>query len=111
MASLIVAALSLRLMPALLAGLLIFEIVHTLAPRVVGRTLSAARARLVGVSLLALLVIGITIAVGAAAVSQVRGEGAAFLPSFRRWPRPLRAPVSCYLSGYTAGYRKATPTL
>jgi predicted PurR-regulated permease PerM len=84
MASLIVAALSLRLMPALLAGLLIFEIVHTLAPRVVGRTLSAARARLVAVSLLALLVIGITIAVGAAAVSQVRGEGGGFSPLLQK---------------------------
>src|SRR5207248_9310255 len=53
----------------------IFEIVHTLAPRVVGRRLSAARARLVAVALLALLVVGATIGAGAAAVSEVRSEG------------------------------------
>jgi predicted PurR-regulated permease PerM len=75
MASLIVAVLSLRLMPALLSGLLIFEIVHTLAPRVVGKRISAARARLAAVALLALLVIGATIGAGAVAVSAMRSEG------------------------------------
>jgi predicted PurR-regulated permease PerM len=75
MAALIAAAVCLRLVPAVLSGLLIFEIVHTLAPRVVGRRLSAARARLVAVALLALLVVGATIGAGAAAVSEVRSEG------------------------------------
>jgi predicted PurR-regulated permease PerM len=78
MAALIVAALSLHLIPTLLSGLLIFEIVHTLAPRVVGWRISAASARLVAVALLALLVVGATIAAGAAAVSEMRSEGGGF---------------------------------
>jgi predicted PurR-regulated permease PerM len=78
MGSLIVGALALHLTPAALSGLLIFEIVHTLAPRVVGRRISAARARLAAVALLALLVIGVTIGAGAAAVSEVRSEGGGF---------------------------------
>ena len=38
MASLIVGALSLHLIPAVLSGFLVFEIVHTLAPRIVSPT-------------------------------------------------------------------------
>jgi len=75
MASLIVGALTLRLIPSVLSGFLIFEIVHTLAPRVVGRRISVARARLAAVALLALVVIGATIGTGAAAASAVRSEG------------------------------------
>jgi predicted PurR-regulated permease PerM len=78
MASLIVGALSLHLIPAVLSGLLIFEIVHTLAPRVVGGRISAARARLAAVALLALLVVGATVGAGAAALSEVRSEGGGF---------------------------------
>lgn len=78
MAALLLAVLSLQLIPALLSGLLIFEIVHTLAPRVVGGRISAARARLVAVALLALVVIGATIGLGAAAFTQVRAEGGGF---------------------------------
>lgn len=77
-AALLTAVLFLRLVPALLGGLLIFEIVHTLAPQLVGGKLSAARARLVAVALLALLAIGATIGASAAAVYQVRGEGGGF---------------------------------
>jgi predicted PurR-regulated permease PerM len=78
MASLIVGTLSVHLVPAVLSGLLIFEIVHTLAPRVVGRRISAARAKLAAVALLALLVVGTTIGAGAAVVSEVRSEGGGF---------------------------------
>jgi predicted PurR-regulated permease PerM len=75
MASLIVGALSLHLIPAVLSGFLVFEIVHTLAPRIVGRRISAARARLAAVALLTLVVIGATIGAGAAGVSEMRSEG------------------------------------
>jgi predicted PurR-regulated permease PerM len=75
MGSLIVGALFLHLIPTVLSGLLIFEIVHTLAPRVVGRRISADRAKLAAVALLAFLVIGATLGAGAAAVSGVRSEG------------------------------------
>ncbi len=75
MAVLIVGALSLHLIPAVLSGFLVFEIVHTLAPRIVGRRVSAARARLAAVALLALLVVGATIGAGAVGVSAMRSEG------------------------------------
>ncbi len=78
MASFVVGALSLHLIPAVLSGLLIFEIVHTLAPRVVGHRVSADRAKLAAVAFLALLVIGATLGAGAAAVTGVRSEGGGF---------------------------------
>lgn len=46
----------LHLLPALLAGLLVYELVHLLAP-LLGRRLSDSRARLVAVALLGILVI------------------------------------------------------
>src|SRR5262245_30712156 len=75
MTSLVVGALSLHLIPTVLSGFLVYEIVHTLAPRIFGRRISAARARLAAVALLALVVIGATIGAGAAGVSEMRSEG------------------------------------
>lgn len=75
MATLIAATLLLHLVPAVLAGLLVFELVNTLAPRIVGRRVSAERAKLATVALIALAVIGGTIGAGAFAVSAARSEG------------------------------------
>ena len=54
----LVAAQLLHLWPALLAGLLVYEIVHLLAPRVRLRRVSAEASRLIAVALVAVVVIG-----------------------------------------------------
>jgi predicted PurR-regulated permease PerM len=51
--------LEMHLLPALLGGLLAFELVHGLAPRITGRRLSGSRARMVVVALLATAVVGL----------------------------------------------------
>ncbi len=60
--------LFLHLLPSLLAGLLVFELVHQLAP-LLRRRISDERAKLVAVAVLALIVVGIIVAllVGVAA--------------------------------------------
>ncbi|MCX7174595.1 MAG: AI-2E family transporter [Proteobacteria bacterium] len=56
-----IAVLVLHLLPALLAGLLVFELVHLIAPNL-QRRLTSARSRLVAVVLLATLVVSLTTA-------------------------------------------------
>jgi predicted PurR-regulated permease PerM len=56
----LLAVLHLHLLPALLAGLLVHSLIHTLARKIAGKSLSHHRAKLVAVSLIALVIIGAT---------------------------------------------------
>ena len=68
--------LHLGLVGALLAGLLVHELVHTLAPRISFGQEGATRARLMSIGLIGALVIGALVAAGFAAVAFFRSEGA-----------------------------------
>ena len=67
---LLLAALRLHLLPALLAGLLVYELVHVLAQRVTART----GGKLAAVGLLATVVIGLLVAALAGIVEFVRSD-------------------------------------
>ena len=70
----LLAVLWLHLLPALLAGLLVYELVHLTAP-LWQRHLSNERARVVAVSALAVLVVGLVTAAVTWLVVYLRGEG------------------------------------
>jgi len=70
----LLAVLWLHLLPALLAGLLVYELVHLTAP-LWQRHLSNERARMVAVSALAVLVVGLVTALVTWLVVYLRGEG------------------------------------
>jgi predicted PurR-regulated permease PerM len=65
--------LYLRLMPALLAGLLVYEVVQAVAP-LLGRRLSGDRARLLAVALIGVIVVGVLILLILGAISFLRAE-------------------------------------
>ena len=68
--------LHLGLIGALLAGLLVHELVHVIAPRLSFGQGGATRARLMSVGLIGSLVIGVLVAAGFAAAAFFRSEGA-----------------------------------
>ena len=72
----LVATLELHLVPALLAGLLVHELVHVIAPRISFGTGATTRARLLSVGLLATMVIAALGALGLLAIAMLRSEGA-----------------------------------
>jgi predicted PurR-regulated permease PerM len=63
----------LRLLPVLLSGLLVYELVHTISP-LLGRRLAGARARMLVVALLGVLVVGLLILLILGAISFFRNE-------------------------------------
>lgn len=65
--------IKLRLLPALLAGLLVYELVHVVAP-MLQRRLSNERAKLLTVALLSSLIVGVVSAVILAAVAFFRSD-------------------------------------
>jgi predicted PurR-regulated permease PerM len=65
--------LLLHLLPALLAGLLVFELVHVISP-IVGRRLSNQRAKLIAVALLSFAVISLLILAGVGMVAFFRSD-------------------------------------
>jgi predicted PurR-regulated permease PerM len=69
-------ALHLGLVPALLAGLLVHEIVHAVAPRIAFGQMGDTRARAVTVGLIGSLVIGGLVAAGFLVIAFARSEGA-----------------------------------
>ena len=69
------AALQLHLVPALLAGLLVHELVHVLAPRISFGTGGTTRARMFSVGLIGALVIGALLALGFGILAFFRSEG------------------------------------
>lgn len=69
----LLAALALHLLPALLAGLLVFELVHVLAPFLTRRT-ADPRARMAAVGLIVAIVLAITAAAVIGAIAFFRSE-------------------------------------
>jgi predicted PurR-regulated permease PerM len=69
----LVMVLRLHLLPALLAGLLVFELVHLTAP-LLARRLTNQRAKLVAVVLLAMAIVGVVVAAGTAIVVLFRSD-------------------------------------
>ena len=68
--------LNLGLIGALLAGLLVHELVHTLAARIAFGRHDVTRARLMSVGLIGALVIGVLVAAGFGIAAFFRSEGA-----------------------------------
>ncbi|HCZ17808.1 MAG TPA: hypothetical protein DHV85_25195, partial [Candidatus Accumulibacter sp.] len=66
-----------RLLPALIAGLLVYQLVHILAP-LFARHLSSSRAREIAVGLLALLVSGVVTAAVFATMAFMGSEHGSF---------------------------------
>lgn len=74
-AAALVGAILLHLLPALFAGLLVHALVHTLAPRLFGRSADPKRARLIVVILLTALVIFLATLLIAGSAAFLRNEG------------------------------------
>jgi len=72
----LVICLHLGLLGALLAGLLVHELVHAIAPRISFGARDASRARVISVGLIGALVIGALVAAAFAALAFFRSEGA-----------------------------------
>ncbi len=73
----------LHLLPALFAGLLVYELVHVLAPRL-QRNLSSQRSRILAVAVLAALIVGLITAAILGAVAFLRSEAGSFPALFER---------------------------
>jgi predicted PurR-regulated permease PerM len=80
----LVAALELHLVPVLLAGLLVHELVHAVAPRISFATFGATRARLFTVGLIGALVIGGLVALAIGLLGFFRAEGTSPAALLRR---------------------------
>jgi predicted PurR-regulated permease PerM len=80
----LVAALELHLVPVLLAGLLVHELVHAVAPRIALATFGATRARLFIVGLIGALVIGGLVALAIGLLGFFRAEGTSPAALLRR---------------------------
>jgi predicted PurR-regulated permease PerM len=72
----LLATLELHLVPALLAGLLVHELVHAIAPRISFVARGTKRARLLSVGFIGALVIGALLGLGFALLAFLRSEGA-----------------------------------
>jgi predicted PurR-regulated permease PerM len=72
-AGILILVIVLHLLPALLAGLLVFELVHVISP-IVGRRLSNQRAKLIAVALLSLTVISLLILAAVGIVAFFRSD-------------------------------------
>lgn len=97
----LVVVLKLQLLSALLAGLLVYELVHMVVPRL-PRRLSGDRARMVVVTALAFLAAGLVAAVVTGLVAFVRGEGhlSSLLEKMAESITRARANLPSWLSSY-----------
>jgi predicted PurR-regulated permease PerM len=68
-----VLVLTLHLLPALLAGLLVFELIHMLTPHI-ARKFPGKRAKLIAIAFLAIVIVGLLSLAGAALVAFFRSE-------------------------------------
>jgi predicted PurR-regulated permease PerM len=82
-ALLLPAILLLHLLPALLAGLLVFQLVHLLAP-LLQRRISSERAKVFAVALLAALVVGVVAALLVTAVAFFRSDAGSLPALFQK---------------------------
>ena len=77
-AAFLLLVLKVHLLPALIAGLLVYELVHLLAPTL-GRFVSGPRAKPVALFLLSTIIIGALIALGLLIAALFRGDGGGFV--------------------------------
>jgi predicted PurR-regulated permease PerM len=80
-AAVLILVLELRLLPALLAGLLVHELVHLIAPAL-QRRISSARGKLIAVALLAVTVVGATAAAVIGALAFFRSDAGSIASLF-----------------------------
>ena len=73
MAAVLVFTLMFKLLPALLAGLLVYQLIHILTPYV-AKKLPGSRAKLISIALLATLIVGLLTLAGASLVTFFRSE-------------------------------------
>jgi predicted PurR-regulated permease PerM len=78
MVAALVFVLEARLLPALLAGLLVYELVALLAPKFVGGRLSHSRAKIVVVALVSATVLAVLIGAVVGAVAYYKAEGGSY---------------------------------
>ena len=78
MALAMVYTLKAKLLPALLAGLLVYELVVLLAPRFVGGRLSHSRAKMVVVALISATVLAVLIGAVVGAIAYYKAEGGSY---------------------------------
>jgi predicted PurR-regulated permease PerM len=97
----LIVVLTLHLLSALLAGLLVYELVHMAVPRLPKR-LSGERARMLAVTALAVLAAGLVAAAVTGLVVFVRGEGhlSSLLEKMAESISRARSNLPSWLSGY-----------
>jgi len=78
MAAALIFTLSAKLLPALLAGLLVYELVVMLSPRFVGNKLSHSRAKMVVVALISATVLAALIGAVLGAIAYYKAEGGSY---------------------------------
>lgn len=76
--------LEMNLLPALLGGLLVYELVHILAGRMASPRISGSRAKLVAVAVLAAVVVMLLTVAVLAVVAYIRGGGGNLAPLFHK---------------------------
>ncbi|WP_420224613.1 AI-2E family transporter [Pigmentiphaga litoralis] len=103
----LIGILHLHLLLALLAGLLVYQLVHTLAP-LMQRRFSDERARLIAVAFLAAVIIGLLTAAVLAGVAFMRSE-AARLPMLYDRLTAIIAQARLQLPGFVVDYLPDNP--
>lgn len=78
MAAALIYSLSAKLLPALLAGLLVYELVVLLSPRFVGNKLSHSRAKMIVVALISAAVLSALIGAVVGAIAYYKAEGGSY---------------------------------
>jgi predicted PurR-regulated permease PerM len=78
MATVLVFTLYARLLPALLAGLLVYELVVMLSPRFVSNKLSHSRAKMIVVALISAAVLSVLIGAVVGAIAYYKAEGGSY---------------------------------
>jgi predicted PurR-regulated permease PerM len=69
------------MLPALLSGLLVYALVHVIAKRLSGKSLSHGRAKLVAIGLIAVVMIGVTVGIVLALIAFLNGRLGGGLPA------------------------------
>jgi hypothetical protein len=99
-------ALLLHLLPIMLAGMLMVQLVHIIAPRFVIGKLSHTRSKVLVISLVTLLVLGVLGGAATAVILYLRTEGG-LAGLLTKWRRSSKIRASCCPSGQANGCHKA----
>ena len=100
MAVLLIATLEYRLLPALFAGLLVYELVHIITPRL--RVIPAEGAKLAAVGIIALVVVGLLLTLVFALMAFLGGDGSGYNALLQRIAQTMeqsRALLPAFLTG------------